>query len=446
MSRFELYLQAVGVAPLLVFMLAMVIAVVVMSLIPSRLRLSIALVILPVWLLLGLLRSLEVVALFAKSTGFVIAAWVAWCAWSHDDPRNRLPKGAWVYWLFGLAGVLTVLLGPGPQVLPLIAKLQWLAVAVAAMLTARTIHDDESMRRVFRPLVLALAICTLVLLMPIFTGGGFKAGLNRYFPFKANPNQCGSYLALTFAFGLVAFQVGKAKYKPFSAVASSVALGLILLTRSRSILGIAVLSSVPAALRLLRRPVFLVPFVVVLLSAISLLLSRQEGGSLARFLSREDSNRLKVAQDFIDRIGESPVFGQMFRRYEVQSEAYGASGYAHNHYLEVLYEGGVIYFATLVPLLALTLYAGWRLAWNPQKWGFDPLMARTAFSVIAAAYVYGFASNNAFYGTTAYAFFTVLCGTICLRSLDPPPALIETTIPTPPARAGLERQPAEEPV
>ncbi len=408
MDKIGAYLEVV---PLPLLLVAFVGAVVVFVVIPAKYRMPAALSLMMIWLPLGEMPDLGLIHAIAKITGFAVYGLVAVTAWLDPGPRRRTPPLAWMYLViaaFAFAFILTV----SDFLLALAVRVQWMIMVVAVLSVCRTIVDEASLQRVIRAITFGLAVALLVPLSSLvlhptvsFRGAGF----GRFFPYGTNANHIGVLFALAGPLTLYwAIRTPILFLKPILAGFTAMAVGMGLLTASRSTMVVMIGASFPLVVFLTRRPVMTAIAGLIVAGGIAWVFGFAGTVQLDRFESLE-TGRVGTGLRYLGIVSERPFLGLL----ETEGESFLRSDFtgqahAHNGYLETLYFGGLAY---AMPVFFLVAYTGWCTVrtWRHRRViGADPLLINLLIAFMVMIYAHGFVNHSLFYPTTNLSFFHVL--------------------------------------
>jgi len=416
MGTVEYYLQEV---PLPLIALLCVVGLIAVVFIPRTKRLYVSIIVVVIWMTLGRLSGLGVIQAIAKATGFMAFMLVIITAYFHPGPRRRLPRIVWTYVLMGCIAFVYVL-SVTDLALALVLRFQWVLMIIGAILITQTIVDEESMKRVLRAILIGGCIAIMFPLSNLLMhpGQAFATGLGRFTPYGANANQIGVLFALTaplcFYFG---FQSRHATAKPVLIVLGTLALSMGLLTGSRSVLIAMALPSLPIALAMFRRPIFVIFGGAAALITFWLILGTVNDADFGRLATLE-TERVEQFRIYIGIISDRLLFG-LFGTENMSVLMDESVGFhPHNAYLEALYLGGLSY---AIPMFLLACYSGFCALWVWLRRHYltcDPLLVNVLAVFTVVIYAHGFVNGAIYYPTYAWAFVHLLLAMlfISLRS------------------------------
>ena len=427
MDRLQRYLEIV---PLPLLALVAITVLMASLVVPAAWRLGGSLIVMVVWLVVGRMPELGTVQVVAKSTGFVAFLLVTVAAWFDPGPKRTLPGIAWLYLATGLLSFIYIIT-VSDFMLALVLRIQWCFLILAALTVARTIVDEASLLRLVHSLTLGLAIAVLVpftdlLLHP---AEAFRAGIGRFFPYGANANQIGVVFCMAAPLSL--FAAIRTRYsflKPFWFGICLLAVGMGLLTASRSIMIVMAGATLPVALHLTRRPMLTVTGGIVACAVLYVVFSLGGEASLAR-LGSLDTSRPQIAMEYFSIIAERPIFGLLETMGESFLHPESARQHPHNAYIEILYFGGLSYGVPMALLVASTMLATYRV-WRMRKFlGLDVVLVNMLVAFMAFIYAHGMVNGSIYYPTYAWSFFHVLLSILFLTLASDlrrsPPPLFE---------------------
>ena len=408
MDKIGRYLEIVPLPLLLVAMVGVAVAFLV---VPAKYRMPTALSLMMVWLTLGEMPDLGLIQVIAKVTGFAVYGLVAVTAWLDPAPRRRTPLLAWMYLVIA-ALAFVFILTVRDFALALAIRVQWMIMVVAVLSVSRTIVDEASLQRVIRAITFGLAVALLLplsalVLHPTLSFHG--AGVGRFSPYGTNTNHIGVLFALAAPLTLYwAIRTRILLLKPILIGFTAMAVGMGLLTASRSTMVVMIGASFPLVVFLTRRPVLTAIAGLILAGGIAWVFGFAGNVRLERFESLE-TGRVQTGKRYLAIIAERPFLGLL----ETEGESFLRSDFtgqaqAHNGYLETLYIGGITY---AMPVFFLVAYTGlctvrtWR---RRRLIGADPLLINLLIAFMVMTYAHGFVNHSLYHPTTTLSFFHVL--------------------------------------
>ncbi|MCH8152868.1 MAG: O-antigen ligase family protein [Planctomycetes bacterium] len=412
MSTVERYLQII---PLPVLMIAPVGALLAFLLIPGRYRMLAALSLTVAWLPLSEYEGLGIIQALAKTTGFAVYMLLAVTAWMNPGPRRRLPLMAWLYPAVALLGFLyiwTVTDRP----LAFVISVQWLTLVIAALAVSQTIVDRASLLRVGGAITVGLAIALALPLSDLVLHPGTAFGARgRFSPYGMNANHVGVVFGLAAPLALyAAIRARPIIWKALLVGVAVAAVGMGVLTASRSTVWFMAGSALPLALAMTGRPMMTLSGAIILAVGVNWALGEAGEVPLER-LSTVETRRVEIAEDFLGVIAQRPWFGllgtegESFRRAETE---FIASRNPHNAYLHILYFGGISY---ALPVFTLAAFTGWCAfrTWKGRRLvAADPLLINMLVAIMVMTYAHGFVNQSMYYPTSPLAFPHVLLSAI----------------------------------
>ena len=408
MDKVQLYLDIV---PLPVIILAPFLAAGLFLIVPGRWRLSVALILMVPWLVIGRLSEIGLISQVAKATGVTGLGLVALAAWLDPGPRRRLPALAWLYLVMGLLAFIYVLT-VRDRALALVIRIQWLVLVIAALSVARTLTDEASVVRVVRSLAIGFVIGVFVALsdLVLHPNEAFRLGLGRFFPYGANANQIGTVFAVSvpLAFYFALRTRTMLVRLPLLGVCG-IAAGLGLLTGSRSTMVVMLGASLPLVLSLTRRPVVVAIGAAILFAVVTWVMGLGQGQdvNLERLINLQTA-RYQTVIEYVRYISERPIFGLLGTEGQSFLQEDSPLGHPHNAYLEVLYLGGLSYSIPLFILVGVTLRAAFVVWRHRRRSGADPLLISMLTALMVMVYAHGFVNGSIYYPTYAWAFLHVM--------------------------------------
>jgi hypothetical protein len=414
MDRLNRYLDASSL-PLLIAV--PIIAIFVLLLTPRRWHMDVALFGMVVWMVLGRLTGLGIIQTLTKATGFAAILAVAFAAWFDVGPKRRLPVVVWAYPALAALSfiyVMTVV----DITMALVLRTQWLLMTLAAVFVARTIVDEASLYRVLRAIGLGACVAALAPLSDLLLhpGEAINKGLGRFEPYGANSNQIGVLFSLAAPLALyLAYQTRNSLMKPYYLGSSVMALGMGLLTGSRSTLVTIVIPSIPTMISLGRKP--MAAAAAAVLGLVILVFVVAQAGSHTAF-ERFDSlqtNRVQVAEEYAAQaLSERPLFGLLGSSGMSYFRDEDIGKHAHNAYLDAMYLGGLSYGIPLLVMVGLSQAAAAFLFMRRRSLGVEPLTIGFLVAFMFTIYAQGFVNEVMYYPTYEWAFMHILLSTLLL--------------------------------
>lgn len=402
--------------------------------VPLRHRLEAALAAMTLTLTLSGLPGLDSVAHAAKICSGLVFVLVSIAAIQSPGHRSRLPVFYWTYLLIGLLGVVFVVNTIDSR-FALIVRSQWLMLALAAVLTARTVVDEQSLRRVLRAIFIGLSICCILTVSTVLQNpwGAFSAGFGRFTPYQCNPNQVGVMFAITTSLALYFSLTTRTPLAQMCCIGcAALAFGQSVLTVSRGSFLILSLTSLPSVLIAFRQPIFAMTAVCTVVGVFAWLIGLAEPASFDR-LDRDLISRTDTTLEVVEEVRERPWFGLGFShdRYAIEGDLN-----AHNAYVAMLYLGGL---SLALPLFTLQAYGHSQMlrAWRARRrLPFSPLLINVLFGFSLALFAHGFVNDMGYYPTYVWAFLNVFIACLsnilgnCSRRCQSTPLPIHTTART----------------
>lgn len=399
------------VVPLPVLLAAPILGALVFLMIPSQFRLSVALIALVPYMTIGRLPGLGPAYLLCKATGWAALLAVAVAAILQPG-RVRRPHWIAAMYVAVAAMAPVYVLTTSDSVFAVALRAQWLFMILAAIAVARTIHDGPSLERVMRALQIGFAVGLLIPFADLMMrgAGAFKVGQGRFSPFEANSNQIGIFIATGFVFNAYyALRDRNHLLRITWAGFAAMALGMALLTRSRSTAISCVFPVIPLLFYAMRRPVLAVPVSAVGLLVAGYVVSRtEELFSLSR-LGSVQTARVGQAADYVSlSVSERPVFGLMGTTgmNSLVDDAVGT--HAHNAYLSMAYMGGLSLLVPLLFLAAISMLSAVYVWKQRRLFDVDPLLISTLCFLMVMVYAHGFVNHSIYYPTYVWAFLHIL--------------------------------------
>jgi hypothetical protein len=412
MDRLSSYLTVVPLPVLIAIALAAGAAFVM---VPNRWRLPLALIALPSWMTLGQLPELPSVQAIAKATGVIAYGCVMIAAILTPGPKRRIPGIVWLYPAMAIVGLIYLpTLTDG--LFAMVLQIQFFVLSLAAIFTARTIVDEASLLRVVMPLSVGAAIAMVIpaSALVLNPGEAFAGGLGRFRPYGANQNQVGVVFVLAMPLALyAAYRCRPLVIKAGFVAVAAAAVGLGLITASRSVVFVMAIASAPLGVLLLRRPALAAIVACVGLAVVGYLVSQPEEIDYERLQTLE-TGRVEIGIEYLRKIAERPVFGLMGSSGMSALSDESIGHHPHNVYLEMLYVGGLSYF---VPLMTVMGYGGLcavRVYFRRRSFEIDPVLVATLCAFLVGMYAHGFVNGAILYPTYTWSWWHVTLSAIMI--------------------------------
>lgn len=407
MDKLHQFLEFV---PLPVLLAAPILGALIFLLTPPRLRLPVALVAVVPYLTIGRLPGLGPPYLLCKATGWAALIAVAAAAIMQPGPKRRPHWITLVYLSVAVISPVYVLTADD-NLFALAIRAQWITMVVAAIAVTRTIHDGPSLERAIRCLQIGFAIALLVPLADLLIRGtgSLRPGMGRFEPFEANANQIGIFLSQGFVWNLYAALRDRiVALRPVWAGFAAAALGMALLSGSRSTLVACVFPAIPLAMLGMRRPMFVLASLPIM-ALVALYVVRQvDEYAFHRLASLESARGVQGLAYIKYAIAERPLFGLMGTN-GLNSEVDEVVGtHPHNAYLWIAYIGGLSFLIPMLFLVGVSMLSAayvWRIR---RRFDADPVLISTMCFMMIMVYAHGFESHTIYYPTYVWAFMNVL--------------------------------------
>ncbi|MEX0642673.1 MAG: O-antigen ligase family protein [Pirellulales bacterium] len=381
------------------------VGLVLLLMLPGRIRLQTALAAMVVVLTISRLAEIGPVASLAKVLSGLSFVLLAIAAYLQPGKRMPIPKVCWGYVLVGTAAIWCVI-ETEDRSLAIVVRVQWLMLTVSALLCVRTVVDERSLRRVLYGVYCGCCVSCLITFSAIAVAPiqALQNGFGRFMPYQANPNQIGILFAVTTALGMYfSLRTRSSLARVCYIGCTAIALGQCVLTLSRGSFLVIALAATPSVFVALRRPVFAIVSLGCLGAVLVCLMRVVESSDYERIgVGVEDRSALTLA--VLDEVKERPLFGLANTE---GLEAYNPDLNAHNAYVEMLYLGGISLGG---PLIALQLLGHWSMVrvWLVRRrFPVDPLLLSVLAGFSAALFVHGFVNDMIFYPTFSWAFLNV---------------------------------------
>ncbi|MBX3322428.1 MAG: hypothetical protein KF757_05505 [Phycisphaeraceae bacterium] len=405
MDRIEMYLQIV---PLPVIVGIGLIGALVVFMIPSRLRHTVFLTGMPLWLALSRFPDLGPVQAFSKVTGMFMFAVLAFAAAMDPGPKRKLPPILWLYPILGILSVFYVLQASDWQI-AVILRFQWFFLTLAAVLLVRAITTEAQLKHALACIAIGTGAATLLSFLAVVKdpGAAFGGGLGRVQPWGANQNHVGpdfilvTPLALYFGLRLRS-QIMRLVALGMSGIGGVMAL----LTASRSVVFPLVVLMGAVGWELRRKPIVVIGAIIVAIPLVMYTGSYFETANIDRLGSLE-SERAERFKLYAEVIMQRPVVGIMFEKDALAASDEEVGGHAHNAFLDQLRLYG---FSLCLPLFGLAAWSSWSAfkVWQRRKsFVNDHLLITMLFVFMAMIYFHGMVTIVIYYPNYTWAFFHV---------------------------------------
>jgi len=407
MNKIDRYLELVPLPVLVGLPLLLMAAAMLM---PRQYRMQASLIVMVLWLAIGRLPELVAIQAPVKATQSVPLLMVMWGALTAPGPRRSLP---WVVWLFPILGLCSFVYVLGVNDLPitLVLRFNWVLMAVAALLVARTIVDRDSFHRVIVALTIGLIASLMVPLgsFVINPRSGFESGLGRFQPEGSNANQIGTLFMLTAPFCLYLLMnspgiVRKVVY----GTAGAAAMGLAVMTGSRSTVFTMMMPILAMLLPAMRRPGVALLAGVIGVAVVTFVTGL--GSQDVRYdrLSSLQSERTIIWREYADVISTRPIAGLLGTDDQSYFYSKEVGVHPHNTYLEVLYVGGLSYAVPLFFLMGYAIFSAVVIWLSRRRFTMDPLTTSFFTVMVPAMHFHGLFLGAILYPTYELAFIYVL--------------------------------------
>lgn len=413
MDKIQSYLE---ILPLPALAAAVVVACFAIMMVPPRWRLPLGFFLLPIWSTLAWASELGMPATIAKATMGLLFLYIAFAALFDPWPKRRIPAVLWAYPFLGAVS-LVYASSADDRAYALVVQLQWIFLTFAAVLSARTVTDAASMRRIMKPMIIGIAVGLLIPLSNLLIEGQnvlATKGLRRFFPWGGNPNQMGVLFTLAIPFGLyMAMHTQNMLLRSAYGAMVAAGIAMALLTASRSVVILSVVVSIPLVLSLVRRPL-LAAVLLLIGSSIIMLLFRDITGINYGRMTNLTSERGAILADYIAQSLERPltgILGTSGLRFMIDPEI---DSHAHNAYAWVLYQGGIPFFLGYIFLMVYTLSCTFRVWRKRASLPQDPLFTNLLVFTMLAVYAHGFVNMAIYFSTYYWASWHVLLSALMI--------------------------------
>lgn len=412
MSKLEIYLSLV---PLPVIILAGTVYLGIILMIPARYRLQTTLAFTVIWLATNKLIDLRTIQPLAKTTAFAGYMAIAMAAILNPGPKRRMPIVVWLYPIMALVGFIYILRSR-EGLLDIIIRFQWLMLVFAAILLVRTITDNNALMRVINGLAVGYLITTLILLSALILDprGAYITGVGRFAPYGGNANQTGLMLSQAGFFAFYMAFRGQAKWmKPVFLGMSGLAVGLALLTGSRSIVFATAFPVLPLVTSMARRPIVAILGIVIISVVLLWLFQLGEQSRLERLGSLE-SARYEQWKLYMQVVKKRPLFGLLTAPGLSSRNAPCCHFHPHNAYIELLYVGGLSYGLPMFMLAIISMGYSFYIFKHRKLLPTDPVLISCLSLLLLTVYVHGFVNGIIYSPTYAWSVIHVFLSVLMI--------------------------------
>ena len=412
MTRLQTYLTLV---PLPIIVLAGFIYLVAILMVPARYRLQTALAFTVIWLAANKFADLRAIQPLAKTTAFAGYLAIAMAALLDPGPKRRMPRLVWLYPIMAVAAFVYILRS-AEGMLDVVIRFQWLMLVIAAILLVRTITDSNALMRVINGFAVGYLLTTLILLSALILDprGAYVTGVGRFAPYGGNANQTGLMLSQAGFFAFYMAFRGRANWlKPVFLGLAGIALGLALLTGSRSVVFATALPILPLVATIVRRPFVAALGFVIIAGMLIWLFQLGEQSRLERLYSLE-SSRYEQWRVYFNVFKERPFFGILSAPGYSSRIAPRLTFHPHNAYLDILYVGGLSYGLPMFMLVFLSLGYGFYIFKHRKLLPTDPVLISCLCLLLLTVYVHGFVNGIIYSPTYAWSVIHVFLAVLMI--------------------------------
>ena len=416
MGRITRYLEIVPIWMLLVLPL---VAMTVVFLTPRKWRLSFAIVFAILWLTFGKMMDMPLLQALSKATTIVAHIAVALAAHFHPGPRRRLAPICWLYVAMAIISPIYILTTLDRDI-TLILRLNWFMLVLAALLVVRTITDDASLRYIINAITLGAALATFFVFTALIQdpAAAIRHGKGRLGAYGSSSNHIGPLFCLTAPLCLYAAMKTKNMIVKWGSIGfATIAIGLSVLTASRSVVFVIAIPLLPMLIALTKRPIFTVLAVGIVLLSLGWFLGEGVGGDVnVGRLGSLESGRYALwgayIQNLLERSSFSILFGLLFSHGQYANLDPELNWYPHNSFLLMMHTGGFSYW---VPMMFLVVYsAGCTIyTWIHRKMlSNDPLLISTLAAFLAAIYAHAMVVEMIYGHGNPWALFHIILASL----------------------------------
>ncbi len=380
-------------------------------LLPSRLRLRVALVLTPIMLFPNRAEEMGVIFTLAKIAIALPYALILAGAWRDVRMVGRMPGILWIYIGLALVSPLYVITTIDAGI-ALAHRVNWLVLTLAAIALARVTWDNERLAQFLLWITVGCAIALAVGAAHLFIepSTAFRAG-GRFRPWGTNPESMTGLIVVCFSLALYFVIWGRRSVGEQVLMYSSLILAaaMLVLTATRTTFVVAIVAALPSLAPALRRPFVMIFSVVVGILAIASVfwVTDFRAESTERFLDMTSQRPDHVIEYFTLVIGKRPWLGLMGTTGESYFAASEIGYHTHNAYTGLLYVGGLSYALPWLLMMAVTVHAMSRVWWKARYTGFDAMLLRLLAFLMVGIYLAGLPQQNIFFANDILAFMHI---------------------------------------
>lgn len=368
-----------------------------------------------VWLGLNRFNSLTNIQALTKFTAPI--PFLALLYWSLRFRTSRRRNPIIYLYFFNAALYLIAVIGADDASIAVVKALFWFLVILCAIKVVDVINTAQDAFLLLLWISSATAVSTLITGSSLIVDPGrtMRAGIDRFFPYGANPNQIGVvFFATTIFSSAILLNSRKAGPRLFFATAIAMSIILSILTASRGVVFSTALGAFSYLVFSIKRITSLI-LVLVAVSAVLYASVGQIQNTRTSRLSSLHSERFERWETILHRMGyRNWAVGQIGET-SFHSEAIaGVDGHSHNAYIKWLYLGGLVTLAPIIVIAFCVIYYGLQ---NLFKHGMA--VAGCAEFWVWYFYVlslmYGFVNESIFEPTNPLCFLHVFASILILN-------------------------------
>ena len=410
MNRILTILERMEELPIEQVAICVLAAVLLLAFTPRRFYLALSIIFFVTWINISRHPGLGVVAAIAKATYWLPSLLIIIAALFHEGPRRRVPPLYWIYLVMPFWAAICIATTVDRE-LGLLYQLNFFLSVLVALLTIRTVVDTKSLSYVFTSFFVGLLIPFGICVYAFLDGGSQHYHIARFSPFGSGTNQVVPLLVQVMALGTYQFQaLRRLSLKIASLAVVGIAAALLLRTGSRQGTALVVIAFLPYCLLLIRRPIYMVLFTLVVASGLYWVFqTAADEAMIGRTTDFSNTGgRLPVALEYLGIFFERPAGGLLgTSNYSIISDP-TASAHPHNAYMELLYWGGASLAFPLFFLVIATLYSVGRTFWNRHRLNMGIEQLALVGSTLLAIYMHGLVSVMMYTSISSWPFLHFL--------------------------------------
>ncbi len=384
------------------------------------------------WLGLNRFNSLTTLQQLTKSTA--PAPFLLLLAWTLRYPSTR-KRNPIIYFYF-LNAVLYIIAVSGADDAPvaLIKASFWLLIILCSIKVTDSVNSGHESFVLLLWISGATALTTLITgsSLVVSPGTAFRAGLNRLYPYGANPNQIGVvFFATTVLSSAILLNSKRFLPRVFFACAIGASFVLAILTASRGVVFSTALGLLPYLAFSIKRITSLLILTLAGSAILYFAVDQIQESGISR-LSSLESERFERWQTIFDRMNvRNWVIGQIGESSFDSESIEGTKGHSHNAFIKWIYLGGITALAPITIVTSAVALKGGRRVIR-QRMGAISTSEFWFWYFYILSVAYGFVNESIFEPTNPLCFMHVLASVLILQrhSWDKPVQAFSHTMPS----------------